>query len=87
MAASFIALFVITSKAVSKAKVISEQIASGEVPYDMEVIRDLIAQSQTPQEIQLINLMTLVFLVAWFIGVVDSYRTARMQENNASFEA
>jgi len=87
MAASFTALFVITSKAVAKAKVISEQIARGEVPYDIEVIRDLIAQSQTPQEVQLINLMTLVFFVTWTIGVFDSYRTARMQENNGSFEA
>lgn len=88
MAASFLALFVITSKAVEKAKVISVQIANGEVPYDMEVIKDLIAKSQTPQEIQLINLMTLVFIFAWVIGVFDSYRTAKMQEtSNSTFEA
>ncbi len=87
MAASFTALFAITSKAVAKAKVISEQVASGEIPYDMEVIRELITKSQTPQEIQLINLMTLIFIIAWLVGIFDSYRVARSQEKNGTLEA
>ena len=87
IAVAFLAMFVITSKAVSKAKIISEKIVNGEIPADMNVIRDLIEKSQTPQEIQLINIMTLVFFTVWLIGIIDSYRTARTQEENATFEA
>ena len=84
---AFTTLFVITSKAVEKASVISEQIAKGEIPYDMEVIRDLISKSQSPEEIQQINTMTLIFIFAWFVGIFDSYRVARSQETSGSLEA
>ena len=84
---AFTTLFVITSKAVEKASVISEQIAKGEIPYDMEVIRDLISKSQSPEEIKQINTMTLIFIFAWFVGIFDSYRVARSQETSGSLEA
>ncbi len=86
-ALAFFIMFVIMSKAVSKAKTISDKIVSGEIPPDMNIIRDLIEKSQTPQEIQLINILTLVFFFTWVIGIIDSYRTARQQEANATFEA
>ena len=84
---AFSALFVITSKAVEKATEISEQVASGEIPYDMEVIRDLITKSQSPEEIKQINTMTLIFIFAWIVGIFDSYRLARSQESSGTLEA
>lgn len=77
------ALYILVSNAFTKAMLISNKIINGEVQPDIAVIRELIVTLQTPAEVQAINIATVIFIIAWLIGIVDSYRVGRVQERSA----
>ncbi len=82
LSASLWALYVLLSNAISRALVISDKIVSGEVAPDVIAIRELIAQQPIGSDAQLINLATTVLIAAWLIGIVDSYRSGRIEEKD-----
>lgn len=70
-------LYVLISNAVEKAMQITDQIQRGEIPMDpAEISRAVSAQSDQPL---LLSVATLVLLVAWLTGIIDSYRVGRIQ--------
>lgn len=76
------ALYILISNAFTKAILISEKIINGEVQPDISIIRDLIVTNQTPEEVQAINIATAILIIAWLIGIFDSYRVGRAQERS-----
>jgi len=77
--AAFVALYVLVSSAVDRALEIVDKIQRGEIQPDIAVITELVSKQSTGTEAQIINIATAVLIIAWLIGVVDSYRVGRLQ--------
>ncbi len=67
-------LLYLLNQAVERANQISDRILSGELPLDLSVIYPLITQEPPPSQASMINIATMVFVIAWIVGVIDSYR-------------
>jgi len=80
--AAFVALYVLVSSAVDRALEIVDKIQRGEIQPDIAVITELVSKQPTGTEAQIINIATAVLIIAWLIGVVDSYRVGRLQERS-----
>jgi len=70
-------LFFVISKTLESAQRIAEQIQSGEGPLDIAEISALLAEQPAGSDSQLFNIASAVFIVAWLVGIFDSYRTGR----------
>ena len=81
--ASLVGIYWLVTQVVERAQQITAQIQRGEVPLDVATITELVAQQPTGAEAQMLDLATGVLIVAWIIGIVDSYRVGRAQQNAA----
>ncbi len=68
--------------AFQKAQIISEKIVYGYIPMDISSIRQQIETLPEVVNGNLISAAYLIILVVWLIGVIDSYRIGKTQENN-----
>jgi hypothetical protein len=73
-------LYVLVSRALERAQVIADKIASGEVPLDVEAITNLVTAPSTGAAAQVINIATAVLLISWLVGIVDSFRVGYLQD-------
>ncbi len=78
---TLIALYVLVSSALEKAQVLTEKILSGEVQPDILVIAELVSNQSEGDDGSLVEFAFTALIVAWLIGVVDSFRVGRQQEN------
>ena len=69
-------------KSVESALEIAEKIQSGEVQLDASTITELVSEQTTGTESQLINVATLAIIICWVVGIIDSYRVARVRDKN-----
>ena len=76
------ALYVLISNTVQIAQQITEKIQNGEVGLDVTAITAMIEKQPPGTEAQQINIATIVLLVSWLVGVVDSYRVGRIQDKD-----
>ncbi len=74
-------LAVLMYDAFQKAQIISEKIVYGYIPMDISSIRQQIESLPEVVDGNLISAAYMVILVAWLIGVIDSYRIGKTQEN------
>lgn len=82
IAAASVAVYIVISNVLSKAMLISDKIVNGEVQPDIVAIRELIITLQTPAEIQAVNTAMVILIITWLIGIIDSYRIGRAQQQN-----
>jgi hypothetical protein len=73
--AAFYGVYIISTKLYSRAEIISEKILSGEIAANVEAITAALA-NQPIAEVQQINTATTVIIIAWLVGIIDSYRIA-----------
>lgn len=73
-------LYILISIAFEQALAITDRILSGEVPADVAAISRLVSNQMTGAESSS-ELATTVFIVTWLIGIADSYRVGKQQEN------
>jgi hypothetical protein len=78
--ATIASLYFLISGVVEKALKITDKIQRGEVLPDVAAITDLISAQPTGSEIQVITIASYVLMIAWVIGIVDSYRIGRIQD-------
>ena len=78
------ALYVLISNAVEIAQQIVEKIQNGEIRLDAAAISAMMEKQPPGTEALLIDIATLVLLVSWLIGVVDSYWLGKIQDNDAA---
>ena len=83
-ASAIAALYVLISNSVEIAQQIVEKVQNGELGLDATAINALMEKQSHGAEAQLIDIATLVLLVSWLIGVVDSYRVGKIQDNDAA---
>ena len=78
------ALYIYVSGAVEQALKITAMIERGELQPDAAVITEFVSQQPVGADARLINIATAVLIITWLIGIVDSYRVARLLENEAA---
>jgi hypothetical protein len=80
---AFAALYLIISSAVSRALEITEKIQRGDVQLDVTAITELVSKQPTGTEAHLLDIATAVLIITWLIGIFDSFRVGRLQDNDA----
>jgi hypothetical protein len=75
-----IAFYFLVTRAIEQAQHIVELIQSGEVQPDIASVTELITKSPTGSEGQLLNIATAALVIAWLVGIFDSYRVGRTQD-------
>ena len=78
--ATIASLYFLMSGVIERALQITDKIQRGEVQLDVAAITELISVQPTGSEIQIITIASAVFMIAWLIGIVDSYRVGRIQD-------
>ena len=73
-------LYFLISGVVEKALQIVEKINRGQVQLDVAAITELVSAQQTGSEMHVITIASYVLMIAWFIGIIDSYRIGRIQD-------
>jgi len=75
-------LYYLITKTVERALQISEKIQSGEVQLDVVGISELVSKQISGTETQAQNIATAVLFISWLVGVIDSYRAGRVQNED-----
>jgi len=76
-----IATYSLIADAVHVAFAISDKIANGDVPLDVNTITNMVEQ-QSQQVVTSSTIATYTLGLSWLIGLVDSYRVGSMQERS-----
>lgn len=74
------ALSVIVVTAVKQALAIVDRINSGEITVDPATIIEMASMPVSGAGNSILNMASLVFIIVWIIGIVDSYRLGASQE-------
>ncbi len=83
-AVSLAGLYYLSSKAIESALLIAEKIQTGTLPPDAETIMALASKQPIGAEPLLLNIAAAAFIIAWLIGIVDSYRIGYLQEKGSA---
>ena len=75
-------LYFLMAKTLETALRIAEKIQSGEVQPDATTITELVSKPPTGAGIQILDIATAALIIAWLIGIVDSYRVGRVQDKD-----
>jgi len=75
------AIYYVVSVAVNTAFEVAEKIQSGDVPLDMDTITGLVSQQSAGSE-QSADFAMIALIACWVVGIVDSYRQGRAQEES-----
>ena len=67
--------------AYQRAQIISQQILNGEIPLELNAIYSAVMQAPVGNEALYINLATMGFILAWGVGVIDSYRLGKQLDD------
>jgi len=79
-----VALYILMANTFAVALSISEKIRSGEIQFDPIIITQAVSQQTAGSDAQRFNIATAVLIIAWLVGIVDSYRVGRLQAKNAA---
>ena len=74
---SAFALYILISNAITRAVDISNKIALGEIPPDVNLILTEISQSLSATDTERLDTATIVLVIMWVISIIDSYRITR----------
>jgi predicted histidine transporter YuiF (NhaC family) len=75
------ATYFIVSSVVSKAFVIAEKIQSESLSLDVNAIASLVSEQSHGAVGSSMSIATIALIVFWIIGIIDSYRQGRVDEN------
>lgn len=74
-----LALYFIISKMVERAQQIADKILLGEVPLDISVITELVTRQSIATGDEYLNYAWAALVIAWLLGIADTYRIARLK--------
>ncbi|ABV89009.1 DUF6677 family protein [Shewanella pealeana] len=81
LVSSLAALSFLLWHAYQRAQQISQQILNGEIPLQLDAIYSAVTQAPVGNEALYINIATIGFILAWGIGIIDSYRLGKKQDD------
>ena len=73
-------IIVVMVRSVQSALPLIEKIQNGDVPLEAQAISELISKSASGPDSLLVNIASLVVLLCWVIGIVDSYKLGHRQD-------
>ena len=71
---SLFGVYYIISKILGMTAKLTEKIQSGQVQPDIAALRELIMTELAGDSSRFLSSVTMVIMIFWFVGVVDSYR-------------
>ena len=77
---AIVCLYFLLTSIVTIAQQISVKIQSGEIPLDVAKISDAVSQALAGNDGQPINISSLLLVICWVVGIVDSFRVGRSQD-------
>ncbi len=80
---TFICLYVLFSTAMDITKELSGKIQGGEIPYDTEVVRDLVTEKLSAGEYQYVSFSVIGLMACWIFGIVDSFRIGQSRDKES----
>jgi len=80
MVTVLVSLLVIIVKATQQAFIILEKIELEGGPIDMSTISDAAIQSSTTSDNFIFNVVAILIIICWIIGVVDAYRIGKKKD-------
>ncbi len=79
---AIVCLYFLLTTAIEIAQQLSVKVQSGEIPMDVEIISEMVSQQLVASDDQRINMPSLLLVICWVVGVVDSFRIGRSQGNS-----
>ncbi len=79
---STVCLYFLLIATIEIVKQLSVKIQSGEIPMGVVEINEIISQQLMGSDDQRINISLLLFVICWFVGIVDSFRIGWARDNN-----
>lgn len=79
IATSLIILFILMKEAFYKAQIIANKIVFGEIPLDINLIRELIHSTPGIYSENMLTLVYTTLFFVWLISIIDSYRLAKQE--------
>ena len=79
---ALVGLYFVFVNILEKAQTIVEKIERGEVALDIPSISTMLTE-QTSAEAQSMSIAVWVFIIAWLVSIIDSYRLGRAIDNQA----
>jgi hypothetical protein len=80
---AIVCLYFLLTAVVGIAQRLSVKIQSGEVPFDVTKISELVSQQLAGSDGQLVNIPSLLLVICWVVGVIDSFRIGWSQGKTA----
>ena len=77
---TLVSLYLVISNTAEKALQIFGKIQRSEVQLDIAAITELVSKQPTGTDAQLLNIASVVIIISWLIGIIDSYRVGRIQD-------
>jgi hypothetical protein len=71
---AIVCLYFLLTAVLDIAQRLSVKIQSGEVPFDVTKISELVSQQLAGSDGQLVNIPSLLLVICWVVGVIDSFR-------------
>jgi hypothetical protein len=79
-ATAFVSLYFLIANTVQKSLQVLEKIQSGEIQSDAASISQSVLDQTTGSETFLLRIATAALIISWLIGIIDSYRVGRAQD-------
>jgi hypothetical protein len=76
--AAISAIVVVTTRS---ALAVIDSMNSGEIPVDTAAISELVSGSISSTDNSIANIAMIVLIACWLIGIIDSYRLGKTDEN------
>lgn len=73
-------LFVLITSAMDISNQITLKIQSGEIPLDINKIREAILLGFTNSNAGIVKASSYLIVITWIVGILDSYRLGRIQD-------
>lgn len=84
--ASIAAVYVITTSAFNQAMSVVDRINSGNIPIDSQALAKAISDASDGAEGRKGDIALIVFGACWLVGIVDSYRLGKAQDDERPAE-
>lgn len=79
---AIVCLYLLLTTSIDIAQQMSIKIQSGEIPMDVEKISEMVSQQLEGGDGQRVNIPSLILLICWIAGIVDSFRIGWSQDKS-----
>lgn len=78
---AFSSVYYLISKSLERAMSIVDKFQGGVVLPDIATITEMVTKQSMGEGTELLNLASVVFLICWIVGIIDSYRLGKKSDN------